>query len=58
MNKESELTVSASLNQMYELGIDHAIEIVKDEFISTYGHSEVDICDIIIEKLQNLKAKG
>ncbi len=63
MNKESETTISVSLNQMYELGIDHAIDIIKDSMFDAKkeaiaGNLVNDVLNSIIEKLQNLKAKG
>jgi hypothetical protein len=54
MNKDTELTVSSSLNQMYQLALDHAIDIVKE---ASRDQDPDELIRQIIEKLQNLKAK-
>ncbi len=63
MNKEPETTISVSLNQMYELGLDHAIDTVKESMfdikkLGLAGSMVNPVLEAIIEKLQNLKAKG
>jgi hypothetical protein len=62
MNKESELTVKGALDQMYDKGIEHAINIVKE---SMFGEKKAAIAanlvngvlNSIIEKLEKLKSK-
>ncbi len=58
-NIEMTLTVEESLNQMYQLALDHAIDITKDAMINDtiVGDSINSVLIEIIQKLQNLKSK-
>ncbi len=61
MTPETQATISVALSQMYDKGIDHAIDICKDHFIAS-ATIEAKAINVelthIIDQLENLKAKG
>ena len=61
MTSETQTTISVALSQMYDKGIDHAIETVRESMFEDGQNVASLVNDVlkqIVAKLQNLKTKG